>query len=179
MTKRSLQVLLAILFLAGTARADEPIRIGDWLVNVNDSNTAIFAATENGAGSVFGQYCFPERQGCMYLLGLRTSCENGSEYPVLANSDSGAYPLTLRCFGANDTGVYEYAVTNFDLIDAAVRQSTRIGFAIPMQSDAFRVVRFSLIGAVKAMDGVRTAAEEIAAEKGAPRGDFRPAEETL
>jgi len=51
-----------------------------------------------------------------------------------------------------------YAFTNFDQVDKIIQQSSRVGFAIPMQDDEFRVVRFNVRGATRAISAMSEAA---------------------
>jgi|GEM_PF-1833401 len=128
--------------------------IGSWVVEKHSSSMK-FAATLNESGNAFGQYCFVGEGQCVYLLGIRTSCEKGSTYPVLMNSDSGSGPYSVYCNGPLDSGLYQYIFTEFEKIDGITKTANKIGFAFPLQGDQFQVIRFSLFGSNEAIKEMR------------------------
>jgi hypothetical protein len=148
---------------------------GDWYWS-NDDGSFYWAATTNQADHILGQYCYFEGDACLYLVGMSIDCKVGEEYPALINSDAGAIQVTLICS-------HEFrkqkilAINSFDDIDRVVRNSTRIGIAVPLENDQFKVGRFSLAGSVKAIDRMRAAA--TAKMKRKPKNSSRPAEERL
>lgn len=146
---------LIAMVLASAAHAQT---FGDWFVDTKGP-TALYAASVNDSGHVFGQFCFPGADSCVWLIGLQTGCEKGAQYPVLANSDAGAVHLKMFCDGQLDSGKYRYVFTDFDEVDDLVRQATRIGFALPLQEDQFRVVRFNVRGAAAALSVMRGATQ--------------------
>jgi hypothetical protein len=153
--------LLSVIFLAFLILpANDSIAqsFGDWLVN-SKAGEFQYAATVNDSGALFGQYCFPGNDRCMWLLGMSARCERGDEYPVLANSDAGATPIGIHCEGRLDDGLYRYIFTDFDSVDALVRKGSIIGFAVPLFQDQFKVVRFKLNGAIPAITAMRSAIE--------------------
>lgn len=154
-----------------TVWADESY--GSWGVGVGDDRSFLYAATVNDSADLLGQYCTPSEVSCMWLLGLSTKCETGHEYPLLANSDTGALQLEIVCSGPLPNGNYKYAFKNFDQIDELVKRAQRVGFAMPMQGDQFRVVRFMLNGATAAVTSMRTSAEKMAVKKSRTHSDTR------
>jgi uncharacterized protein YqjF (DUF2071 family) len=118
------------------------------------------AGTLNDSGALFGEFCFPESGSCVWLLGMSTICKEGDKYPVLANSDAGSEHLEIYCDQQLDDGLYRYVFANFDAVDDLVKKGTRIGFAIPLQVDQFKVVRFLLNGATPAITSMREIAEK-------------------
>lgn len=171
--------LWAVLVVFLRPALAEPVRSGDWFVDFVE-NRFLYAATINDAGSVFGQYCFPAEGKCLYLIGLRTRCEAGHDYLALANTDAGAQTFEIYCNGELANGRYQYVFKNFDDIDQLVKQGRRVGFALPMQGDEFKVVRFSLRGASNAITGMRRVAERLVEEGQADaQRRFKPAEEEL
>lgn len=89
---------------------------------------------------------------------MKASCEEGDQYPVLANTDKGAVPIIVHCNARLD-GLYRYVFTNFDAINDLVMKGSQIGFAVPLQTDEFRVVRFDLTGSSQAITTMRSAAQ--------------------
>jgi len=156
---RTLPYLFAIIApaLSGAAVA-QTVNVGSWMVSTQ-SDTAVYAVTVNDSGALLGQFCYPEQGSCMWLLGMTTGCEQGDRYPVLLNSDRGAQSVEIYCDGKLESGLYRYAFTDFDAMQNHVKDSTRIGFAVPLRSDQFRVVRFALDGAAPAIQSMRDAAQ--------------------
>jgi len=168
MARTVLVCLVAFAVLAGEATTDAQT-FGDWYVDTAPKgNAALYAISVNDSGNVFGQFCFPNAGSCAWLIGLKTACKSGDQYPVLANSDAGAVQLEVLCDDQLANGLYRYAFTDFEKVDNLVRQSGRVGFALPLQQDQFQVVRFNLRGASAALSAMRTAAERKITP--APRG---------
>jgi hypothetical protein len=55
--------------------------------------------------------------------------------------------------------LYRYVFEGFATIDSAVKNSTRIGIAVPMEKSEVMVLRFSLDGALAAITLMRVAAD--------------------
>lgn len=151
----------------GSAQAGETY--GSWSVALGDNSEFIYAATMNDSGALLGQFCYPDSGKCLWMLGMKTTCETGSEYPVLANTDTGAIQLKITCSGPLSNGFYLYAFTEFDAVDAAVAGGTRIGFAVPLQTDQFRVVRFLLSGAAAAIARMHEGARRLGSGRNGTR----------
>jgi hypothetical protein len=119
-----------------------------------------YAARANDSGHFLGQYCYQSKGSCLWLLAIKTRCDEGDKYPVLINSDAGSAQVEVHCLGhLPSAGMYRYAFTDFELIDRTVRNGRRIGFAIPLESDQFRVLRFDLTGASSALNSMRARAQ--------------------
>jgi hypothetical protein len=154
-----MRTAIAVLILAILATASANAgTIGDWS---DDTYTeGLYAATVNDSGNLLGQYCNTANSTCFWMIALKTGCKAESKYPILVNSDIGAHSLEVYCGGEIKNGYHRYFFTNFDAIDNLVKNSTRIGFAAPLQGDQFQVVRFSLSGARATIDRMRAAAAE-------------------
>jgi len=155
MMRKLASAVLLVLSLAVQAGAQE---VGNWRIDTK-SPEYVYAASVNDSGGLLGEYCFIRDNNCAWLLGMSTACDQGASYPVLANADSGAIQLQVYCDGQLDNGLFRYVFTEFALIDDTVKKSSRIGFAIPLQSDQFKVIRFQTKGAVPALTIMRGAAE--------------------
>jgi hypothetical protein len=154
--------LVVFAVLAGVS-VTEAQTFGDWHVETKpDGATALYAVTVNDSGNAFGQFCFPNSSSCVWLITLKTACKSGDEYAVLANSDTGAVQLEVLCNDQLPSGQYRYAFTDFEKVDLLVKQSLRVGFALPLQQDQFHVVRFKIRGAGAALSAMRAAAEKQA-----------------
>lgn len=131
----------------------------DWEASGDRTGSFFSAATVNRSREVFGEWCYPGKGNCIWLLGITTHCHEGNIYPVLANTDVGAVQLEVRCLGKLEiTGAYELAFTNFDDVDHITRKATHVHFALPLHAGRFRIMRFSLAGAVRALTVMREAA---------------------
>jgi len=145
---------ITVMGFASIAIAEDK-QFGEWFTGQQLTGQGGFAATINDSGHILGQYCYPELSSCVYLLGIRTRCEKDSKYPVLVNSDKGSKTLELLCNGPLESGRYQYVFTSFDEIHKIVMEAYRVGFAFPLQSDDFIVVRFSLLGSNEAVAAMR------------------------
>ena len=135
----------------------------DWEASGDRTSSFLSAATVNESQEVFGEWCYPDKGNCIWLMGITTQCREGNTYPVLAYSDGGAVQLEVRCLGKLElTGAYQLVFTNFDDVDHIARKATRVRFAIPLQAGQFHIVRFSLAGAVDALTVMREAASSSA-----------------
>lgn len=161
-------LLPAFFFLAlcasTLARAED---YGKWTV-VTDDPTMMYAVVFNDSGALFGQYCYPDKGSCLWLISMSTSCEKDHKYPVLANSDGGAVQLTIQCQGSIGKGTdvkYAYVFTDFDEVSNLVKNATRIGFAVPLQEDQFKMVRFEVDGSADALSAMRSKASDAMDKK--------------
>jgi len=163
-TARGVVALTGLAF--GTAVA-EPLSFSDWAVDVDGDQTSVYAATINDSGSIFGEFCSLSSDSCSWRLGLEVSCERDSTYPVLANTDAGAAHLTVQCDGKIEgNGKYHrYIFTDWSALETLLKQSKRVGFAFPLQSDQFTVIRFSLNGMKQAAENAEYLAQSLKAQR--------------
>lgn len=127
-----------------------------WRVDVVDNKTYA-AATFSDSGALLGQFCYPNLSKCIWTIGLPTACKKGTKYSVLANTDSGAGSLSVVCDGAIKNGAYRYNFSEFAAVTQLLEKSARVGFAFPLQSDQFTVVRFRLEGMEVALGVIHAA----------------------
>lgn len=150
--------IAVVAFLAGVTDVRAEV-FGDWFAEASGP-TSVYAASANEAGSVFGQFCYLSEGSCVWLIGVKTRCQQGDRYPVLANSNVGAMHLEVVCDGRLDSGLYRFAFTNFDQVEKLVTHSDRVSFALPVEDAQFGIVRFSLQGAAAALSELREAAQQ-------------------
>ena len=124
---------------------------GAWFTGETNDGNFVFAATVNDSGNLLGQYCSPKTGNCLWMLGISTACKLDDKYPILANSDIGAEHLSIHCDKQYEDGLFRYVFSKFDSIDGIIKGGLRVGFALPLQSDNFRVIRFDLSGANRAI----------------------------
>lgn len=164
-TRQLFVLIFAVLFAGGVI--GQTSKSSSWSQGETSDKQGLYAATSNDSEAVFGQYCYPEEGEsgtCYWLLANEVNCEKGSRYPVLVNSDAGAYSFEVLCF-RQDEGRGRFAFTNFDEMDQIVRGGGRIAVAFPMASGLFQVNRFSLDGASRAVSAMRNRAERAQKEK--------------
>jgi len=151
---------LLFFLIVAVSSASRAQSFGTWTTGVTDSGEMLYAATVNDSGNLLGQYCSSSTGNCIWLLGMSTACKEGDQYPVLANSDAGAAHIMVYCSAKLDNGLYRYVFTEFDSINHIVTKGLRVGFAIPLQADQFRVVRFDLGGSNRALALMLEAAQK-------------------
>lgn len=142
-------LVAAFLFVAGAPANAQEKRFGEWKVGVLRDSEGIYAATVNDSGGVFGEYCYPAEDACLWLLSNDIKCEDGSKYPVLINASGGAVSTTMMCKAFNRKSVYVF--TNFSEVERVLDGATWIGMAFPMQNGLFKVSRFPLDGHARAV----------------------------
>lgn len=150
-------IILSSCLICSQSQA-ETFSSKDWIWNT-DNNNAYYAVTVNDAGHLLGQFCYLLTGNCLYTVGMDISCEQGNEYPALINSDAGSAQVTLVCGDkvAGQTQNVMY-MSPFDDVDRLIRDASRIGIAIAMQNEQFKVARFGLAGSTYAIDLMRAAA---------------------
>jgi hypothetical protein len=161
MQLKTIRVAIPLLGLVSIV-AEAQTTFGDWQAGVTDDRSMMYAFTTNDSGDVFGEWCSLSSGNCSWMVGLSTDCEQESSYPVLANTDTGAAPLNITCGGKiEDTKLSRYQFDNFKAVAAVLKNSHRIGIALPMQGDKFRVVRFSLKGCSSATGTMEDAVAKL------------------
>ena len=157
---RGLHALLVIGLVALLSRpAAEAQTFGSWVADARSDSP--FAASVDDSGNIFGQYCSAGRSSCVWLMALASSCQKGDRYPALANFETGAVSLEILCKGELESGHFAYAFTSFDQVDLLVRQGASVAFAVPLQREQFRVMRFDLTGAVSALSRLHESAAAL------------------
>lgn len=155
---RYLAVIAAALVFSTHAEAQSR-RIADWTVDITATYAEAF--TGNASGSTFGLYCFGA-DDCLFYVDTRTTCNEGAETPLLVNASSGStYVIgTCRIVRLSSQTRYLNTIRDADMV-TAISSGRVIGFAIPLLSGDFRVIRFSLDGAVGASNAVSRALDRI------------------
>ena len=127
----------------------------DWS---NSTNTfGMYTMTINDSGELLGEFCYYKTTTCQWMIGMHTECNQGLNGIVLANSESSATSLDIVCRGKiPGISLYAYVFKSWKLLESAIGSSLRIGFAIPLASDQFTVVRFSLSGRTEAQQAMES-----------------------
>ena len=118
----------------------------NWILDLNGQTNE--AHTANDSKSSFGVFCSGEK--CLFYLHQALKCEPGTKYSVLMNSQTISTALSMECtqIGANLFQILD----PFEAVLRATQVGETIGFAVALQSGAFAVTRFSLIGAKPAIE---------------------------
>jgi hypothetical protein len=132
--------------------AGEKLGYQNWSAELGGkTNEAYTVADQNTS---FGSFCSGEQ--CLFYLRQSFNCTPGSKYPVLMNSPSVSTSLTMECTVIN--GNVFQILSPFDAVLKATQTGETIGFAVALQSGAFAVTRFSLLGAKPAIERLLTEA---------------------
>lgn len=151
--RNNMRAFVLLLFLPYSVTSYAANRVfGDWLVSVENGVYETYTANESG--STLGLLC--TESDCYFYLRADITCESGGTYLALINSESGAASHKLSCAPLTINNNIEYVLLIGDLEPFAevIISSTTIGFAIPMANGQFKVSRFSLRGANKALEVV-------------------------
>ncbi|QWE03734.1 hypothetical protein FD963_06195 [Polynucleobacter sp. JS-JIR-II-50] len=138
-------IAMGLLLLALTAQA-EKLASQNWVVDLNGQTNEAYTA--NDSKSSFGVFCSGEK--CLFYLHQALKCDPGTKYSVLMNSQSISTALSMECtqIGGNLFQILD----PFDAVLKATQTGEMIGFAVALQSGAFAVTRFSLVGAKPAIE---------------------------
>ena len=136
---------LGFFFLSISVQA-EKLASQNWVVDLNGQ--ANEAYTANDSNSSFGVFCSGEK--CLFYLHQTLKCDPGTKYSVLMNSQAISTALSMECtqIGGNLFQILD----PFDAVLKATQTGEMIGFAVALQSGAFAVTRFSLVGAKPAIE---------------------------
>lgn len=139
-------LLVAGLFLLAIGAQAEKLASQNWVVDLNGQVNEAYTA--NDSQSSFGVFCSGEK--CLFYLHQALKCEPGTKYSVLMNSQTISTALSMECtqIGGNLFQILD----PFDAVLKATQAGELIGFAVALQSGAFAVTRFSLVGAKPAIE---------------------------
>jgi hypothetical protein len=157
-----------------------PHQVKDWVFEPMSGGGAI-ARTNNDSGSVLGIVCL-KYQDCYVYFSAGSTCEPGSKYPMLLNSDEGAMPVTGTCTdisAASNKRQFVQSLDPFDKITAAMLHNHWMGVAVPMANGQFKVSRFSLEGSNETFAEVSKALPATAGTPGEKRPVKANADEVL
>ena len=139
-------IIVSVLLIMVSMASFAAPSAGHWSTGMTKDKSAIYAATTNDDGFVFGKYCFFSSKTCSWHVVLDMGCDNSATYPVLASTEKGASSFELKCMGKLDESHYEYVFTDWKELESLVNKGARLGVVTPLQSDQFRVYRFLLDG---------------------------------
>lgn len=125
----------------------------DWSVIQAKDSVDLIAITYIKEGSYLAFRCFVNTQKCVHVFSAGFECKVGGGAPVLVNTPASALSIQTTC--ASNSVDYELMVDDQSQIHETLKQGGVIGFAFPVNSGLFKVVRYSLNGAGEAMGYVK------------------------
>lgn len=162
MDTKATQRLLLAACLYGVSLTSFAEVFGDWwAVSASDgSGDAVAATFADGTKTVLAVHCLAKSQSCYHVVRIGSPCQEGSEYAVLVNAPTVAVAVTGVCSASGeDPGLI---LSPFDRVRSTLSGTGMIGLAVPMESGAFKAVRFSLKGGSQAI----SAAEKMVEGRG-------------
>lgn len=140
--------LLGLVLLTALPSQAERLVSQNWVLDLNGHKNE--AHTANDSASSFGVFCSGEK--CLFYLRQGLKCEPGTKYSVLMNSQAISTALSMECtlIGGNLFQILD----PFEAVLRATQGGEMIGFAVALQSGAFAVSRFSLVGSKAALERV-------------------------
>ena len=153
--------LIATVLLIGlsVAHANDKIAYQNWAVEIGPETTEAYTANESA--STFGLFCGGTT--CVFYLKPNLNCGPNTKNSVLMNTGITSAALGMQC---TQIGQYYFQILDpFDVVLNALKTGDSIGFAVALQGGAFSVTRFSLQGALPA---IQKAIDEAARKKMQP-----------
>ena len=150
--------LIATVLLIGlsVAHANDKIAYQNWAVEIGPETTEAYTANESA--STFGLFCGGTT--CVFYLKPNLNCVPNTKNSVLMNTGITSAALGMQC---TQIGQYYFQILDpFDVVLNALKTGDSIGFAVALQGGAFSVTRFSLQGALPA---IQKAIDEAARKK--------------
>lgn len=147
MIKDILVPLLVILTTLwhGQIFANEKIAYQNWVVEIGAETTEAY--TVNDSNSSLGLFCGGST--CVFYLNPNLNCQPNTKNAVLMNGSTVSAAIGMQC---TLVGKHYFQILDaFDQVLNAVKAGGNIGFAVALQGGAFSVYRFSLNGAVPAL----------------------------
>ena len=137
--------ILALLFFSGVALANEKIPYQNWVVEIGAETTEAYTA--NDSNSSLGLFCGGST--CVFYLNPNLNCTPNTKNAVLMNGSAVSAAIGMQC---TLVGKHYFQILDpFDQVLNAVKAGGNIGFAVALQGGAFSVYRFSLNGALPAL----------------------------
>ena len=153
--------LIATVLLIGlsVAHANDKIAYQNWAVEIGPETTEAYTANESA--STFGLFCGGTT--CVFYLKTNLNCVPNTKNSVLMNTGITSAALGMQC---TQIGQFYFQILDpFDVVLNALKTGDSIGFAVALQGGAFSVTRFSLQGALPA---IQKAIDEAARKKMQP-----------
>ena len=147
MGKLFLQLALVILGTTASisALANEKLAFQNWIVESGPETTEAYTA--NDSNSSLGLFCGGTT--CVFYLNPNLNCQPNTKNTVLMNGSTVSAAIGMQCTLVGKH--YFQILESFDQVLNAIKAGGNIGFAVALQGGAFSVYRFSLNGALPAI----------------------------
>lgn len=144
-------IAIALALAATMAQAQQKKKYGMWNLDVTSApeEPMQVASTVNATGSSTGVLCIQSTDTCDPFIKLDINCKHGGFYPMMINSAVGAFHLSTKCVHLGDLQLF--VAEDATPMMSAFESGGEIGFAMPLESGQFRVIRFSTAGATAAI----------------------------
>ena len=130
------------------ASADDRVIYQNWTVDIGVETAEAY--TVNDSGSSLGLFCGGST--CVFYLNPKLNCQPNSKNAVLMNGATQSASINMQC---TLVGKHYFQILDpFDQVFSAVKSGGHIGFAVALHGGAFSVYRFSLNGALPALQRV-------------------------
>lgn len=137
--------LCVLVVLAYQAQANERLAYQSWIVDIGSETTEAYTA--NDSNSSLGLFCGGAT--CVFYLNPNLSCQPNTKNVVLMNGVTQSASINMQC---TLVGKHYFQILDpFDQVLNAVKAGGNIGFAVALQGGAFSVYRFTLNGALPAL----------------------------
>ncbi|MGV0963532.1 MAG: hypothetical protein ACOYBT_06540 [Polynucleobacter sp.] len=133
------------MLLHGEAFANEKISYQNWAVEFGAETTEAYTA--NDSNSSLGIFCGGST--CVFYLNPNLNCQPNTKNAVLLNGSAISAAIGMQCTLVGRH--YFQILDSFDLVLNSLKAGDNIGFAVALQGGAFSVYRFSLSGALPAI----------------------------
>jgi len=127
------------------ALANDKIAYQNWVVETTPETTEAYTA--NDSASTFGLFCGGTT--CVFYLKPNLNCIPNTKNAVLLNTGHTSAAIGMQCTLVGN--YYFQILDNFDVVFNAAKTGDTVGFAVALQGGAFSVTRFSLQGAIPAI----------------------------
>ncbi len=161
---RRILIMMAVLCcLCINAVADDKVEHGDWSSQFMDGMGE--ATTHENGMSVFGMLCGDGT--CRYYFANNTECDQGSTYPLMITTNSGALSIDAVCEKIDSANgeLMLYWFNETDMMNRAFHDTPVVGFAFPMTNGQFKISTFSMSGFNQAIERMVSGLRERSGQK--------------
>lgn len=149
-------LMFAVALLSGAAWGQSATN--GWMQSTSEVGDP-FTVNVNEAGEGLTLVCFSSENVCRWHIVVDTSCEPGVISPAMISGSSATSQHKLTCEGAITVAKkqkYRLAMDQHESMNTHAEAGGMLGIVFPLEGGRFRVLRFSMDGAVSAMKEVAT-----------------------
>ena len=137
--------LACMVFSLISAQAADKIAYQNWAVELGPDTSEAYTA--NDSSSSLGLFCGGAT--CVFYLNPNLNCQPNTKNAVLMNGSLVSSAINMQC---TLVGQHYFQILNpFDQVLSEIKAGGNIGFAVALKGGAFSVYRFSLNGAMPAI----------------------------